>query len=479
MKLNERLNHISIKWRIFAYFAVFTAVILVFLWVFQVVFLNDFYKSIKIREIKSSAQTIEKSIHSNNFNTTLQNVAQNGQMCIILSTENGALISVQNSWFNNIVSTLPFDLAHDYAVTEAQGGVYFQIYSRGSLKIDDSTRLPGSPQKNQAENIIYAKTSALPDGTKIMILLTSIISPVDATVNTLRVQLLYLTVIMLVLALLLALFLSKRISKPIIHINESAKILGTGNYNVTFDESGYKEIEELARTMNYAAKELSKTEALRQELIANISHDLRTPLTMITGYSEVMRDLPGENTPENVQIIIDEAMRLTTLVNDVLDLSKLQSGTQPMNRSDFNLTNSVRTILQRYAKLTDYDITFEADRDVAVNADELKISQVLYNLVNNAITYTGSDKKVEIKQVVTDGKVRISVRDTGEGIPQDKLNDIWDRYYKVDKAHKRAQIGTGLGLSIVKSILDMHGGAYGVQSQEGVGSVFWFELSVL
>lgn len=231
--------------------------------------------------------------------------------------------------------------------------------------------------------------------------------------------------------------------------------------------------------MNYAATELSKTEALRRDLIANVSHDLRTPLTMITGYSEVIRDLPGENTPENIQIIIDEATRLTTLVNDMLDISKLQSGTQPFNRTNFNLTESIRTILQRYSKLTDYDITFSADQDVMVNADELKISQVVYNLVNNAITYTGNDKVVAIRQLMNGSKVRIEVRDTGEGIPQDKLNDIWDRYYKVDKAHKRAQIGTGLGLSIVKTILDMHGGAYGVQSRENCGSVFWFELDTL
>jgi signal transduction histidine kinase len=192
-----------------------------------------------------------------------------------------------------------------------------------------------------------------------------------------------------------------------------------------------------------------------------------------------MRDLPGENTPENIQIIIDEATRLTTLVNDMLDISKLQSGTQPFNRTDFNLTQSIREILLRYSKLTDYKISFLADSEVMVNADELKISQVVYNLINNAITYTGDDKVVDISQTIEDGKVRIEVRDTGEGIPQDKLKDIWDRYYKVDKAHKRAQIGTGLGLSIVKTILDMHGGRYGVQSQEGVGSIFWFELDML
>ena len=215
---------------------------------------------------------------------------------------------------------------------------------------------------------------------------------------------------------------------------------------------------------------------MRRDLLANVSHDLRTPLTMIKGYGEVMRDLPGENTPENVQIIIDEAERLTSLVNDLLDLSKLESGVVPLEKASFNLTESIRLILHRYDKLADYSFPFAYEEDVWVNADELKISQVVYNLVNNAITYSGADKTITLRQTLREGKVRVSVTDTGEGIPPDKLQDIWERYYKVDKEHKRAQMGSGLGLSIVKNILDMHGGAYGVESQLGQGSTFWFEL---
>ena len=197
---------------------------------------------------------------------------------------------------------------------------------------------------------------------------------------------------------------------------------------------------------------------------------------MIAGYSEVMRDIPGENTPENVQIIIDETHRLTTLVNDMLDLSKLQAQAIPLERSVFNLTESIREIMTRYDKMADFRFSFEANEEVYVNADELKISQVVYNLVNNAINYTGADKTIRVRQKVRDGVVRIEVIDSGEGIPADKLKDIWERYYKVDKSHKRAQVGSGLGLSIVKSILDLHGGMYGVQSEVGKGSVFWFEL---
>ncbi len=481
MKQKGQLKHVSIKWRIFGYFAAFTAIILVLLWVFQVVFLDDFYKSIKIREIKTSAESLAADVNSDDFLTTIQNISQNTQISILVSNEDGSRIYLENAVPNSIIQRLTSSaLAQVFAITQAQGGTYFERLPHSGLQI--ATTQPGRSQPlrgGEPESMIYAQTVTRANGTKLLILLNSTISPVDATVNTLRVQLLYITGIMLFLALFLALFLSKHISQPIIKINSTAKALGTGNYNVTFDETGYQEISELGHTLNYAATELSKTESLRRDLIANVSHDLRTPLTMITGYSEVMRDLPGENTPENIQIIIDEATRLTTLVNDMLDISKLQSGTQPFTRTDFDLTESIRTILQRYSKLTDYNITFRADEDVVVNADELKISQVVYNLVNNAITYTGADKVVAISQTVCDGKVRVEVRDTGEGIPEDKLKDIWDRYYKVDKAHKRAQIGTGLGLSIVKTILDMHGGAYGVQSQEGTGSVFWFELDVV
>ena len=259
-------------------------------------------------------------------------------------------------------------------------------------------------------------------------------------------------------------------------INNSAKALAEGDYAIRFGEQGAREVRELSRTLNYAAGELSKVEGLRRDLLANVSHDLRTPLTMIKGYSEVMRDLPGENTPENVQIIIDEAQRLTDLVNDLLDLSKLEAGVLPLEKARFNLTESIRQILHRYDKLADYRFPFHGEEDVWVEADELKISQVVYNLVNNAITYSGEDKTITLTQQVEQGKVRISVTDTGEGIPQEKLKDIWERYYKVDKEHKRAQMGSGLGLSIVRNILEMHGGQYGVTSQLGKGSIFWFEL---
>lgn len=214
------------------------------------------------------------------------------------------------------------DIKGKYAVAMTKDGSFVKIKAHSSFVVGCEADFNTAPQIN----------------TGLMLMLNSTITPVNTTVDTLRVQLLCLTVIMLLLSIFLALFMSKKISKPIIKINNSAKQLALGNYDISFEGKGYLEVSELNETLNYAAKELSKTEKLRQELIANISHDLRTPLTLITGYAEVMRDLPGENSPENVQVIIDEAKRLSSLVNDVLDISKLQSGAQALTITAFNLS---------------------------------------------------------------------------------------------------------------------------------------------
>jgi signal transduction histidine kinase len=229
-------------------------------------------------------------------------------------------------------------------------------------------------------------------------------------------------------------------------------------------------------------------ELLRQELIANISHDLRTPLTLISGYAEAMRDLPDENNSENAQIIVDETKRLTTLVNDVMDISKLQTGNISIHRQPYNLTASLGDSINRMNKLMEmdgYQIDFITDREIILAADETRISQAFYNLLTNAINYTGEDKKITVTQTIFPNPaddladwVKIAVADSGEGIAEEDLPYIWDRYYKVDKTHKRAVTGTGLGLSIVKSILDMHHGEYGVNSQINEGSVFWFTLKI-
>jgi len=481
-----KMNKISIKWKLFLFLTVFVFFIIALLWIFQVVFLDDFYKSIKTSDIKSYAQKLKGNINSDILGDLVAKTAIDGDVSVIIAKENGEIRASAEGKAGSLIFRMPQSQFYHYLqLAKENGGEYMELFEGfGSLPLNDS-RIGGKLITRAAEQapqtIIYVVTAEASDKSIYVILLNTNITPIDSTVQTIRWQLSFITVILLLLALLLALLISRQISGPIMSINKTSKELAKGNYDVAFGESGYKEISELAQSLNYAATELSKVDRLKTELIANISHDLRTPLTLITGYSEAMRDLPNENNEENIQIIIDEAKRLSSLVTDMLDISKLQSGAAALNITQFNLTKNVHEIVSRFSKLTGmdgYSIDFKSDCEVIVSADEIKLSQVIYNLVNNAITHTGIDKTVTIIQRVFSGTVRIEITDTGEGIEADKLSQIWERYYKLDKEHKRSVTGTGLGLSIVKTIFDLHNLHYGVTSKLSNGSTFWFVVKI-
>ena len=498
----------TLHFKLLAYFLLFGAIILVVLWVFQSFLLKPYYTTKKSKSVQQSAERIVKAIEQNkNIWTTIDNVASYNSLTVsVYGTESvlGFTSPIYEINYDNPVAKLTVE-THEinsyYRLAKQNGGTYMTVDSNSvsdiaRQKLDmfrnafagasGDSAAPEVHYKSSAagsvENMVYAAIATKPDGEEMFLLVTSSITPLSNTLDIIQGQLLWVSGAYIILSVIFSLFASMRIAKPISKTNSAAKELAKKNYEVDFNARGYLEVEELNDTLNYAKTELAATEKLQRELIANISHDLRTPLTMITGYGEVMRDLPGENTPENIQIIIDEASRLSTLVNDLLDLSKLQSGALQAEKKEFCLTDSIREIFSRYSKLVEqdgYNIIFEAKENVYINADELRISQVVYNLVNNAVNHVGEDKTVIVTQSVSRGKVLIEVTDHGEGIPADKLEYIWERYYKVDKEHRRGVIGSGLGLSIVKSILDTHNARYGVRSTPGKGSTFWFEIGVV
>lgn len=499
--INQR--YIPLHFKLLWYFLLFGLIILIILWVFNSFFLNAFYTSAKKSLVEKNAAIISKSINENkNVQATIENVASDNSLDVYVydATVNFQLkYSRQYDSPQNSVEINDKEAYSYYRSAAENGGTYMCITSSLSSelmrkrfeKIISSYSTEDTPQtqihlkmdeSDKIQSMIYADIIELRDGSSCFLLVTSSITPLSNTIEIIKDQLVVVSSVFVFLAVIFSLFASRQIAVPISRTNRSAKELAKKNYDVEFDAVGYLEVEELNETLNYARNELAVTEKLQQELIANISHDLRTPLTMITGYGEVMRDLPGENTPENIQIIIDEATRLSSLVNDLLDLSKLQAGSIKPEKTRFCLTDSIKNIFVRYSKLKEqdgYNIIFEENENVFVYADELRISQVIYNLVNNAINYVGEDKTVIVTQIINDKKVRIEIADHGDGIPADKLEYIWDRYYKVDKQHKRGVIGTGLGLSIVKGILDSHNAHYGVRSTLGKGSTFWFELDIL
>ncbi len=486
---------LSIKWKVFLYMLSFSAILICLLWFFQTVYLDKFYKNIKKSDVSHALKNIESVMDDKDIQSAIDTIADRYEISIIVANSDGTkLYSSETAFKGSIHHFNEERLKEIYAQAQQNDGeTEISIENHREVMPDENfikdsemetpkyDKLPYMPKNRQDEGIIKVKLVTTESGETYSVIVESVITPVSATVHTLRIQLVYISIIMIVLSLVIAFIISKLISKPIIQINNSAKELAEGNFDVEFNGRGYKEISELSETLNQTTKELSKSDVLQKELLANVSHDLRTPLTMITGYAEVMRDLPGENTPENVQVIIDEAKRLTGLVNDLLDISKIQAGVTELSTQEFDITESIKAVIERHSKLLEpygYQIYFKYSENVIVDADEFKIYQVIYNLIANAVNYSKEDKNIIVSQKRHGENIRIEVTDHGMGIPKDKLDSVWDRYYKIDKNHRRAIIGSGLGLSIVKNILDLHGADYGVDSEEGKGSTFWFELPV-
>ena len=493
----RRRRPIGIKWKMFAILICFVSLFAFALWIFQVQMLSFFYQNAKFTELENTAEVISGALGNDDlvsgFAEAYSKEYYNDIWVYRIDGTHKDFhypIIYADGSNDGYGPFLEINFGELYKKTVSNGGTYIAMIPMKNFKesyfefniIEDNSGVPKQFPfvSGNLRQISAIYLSIHQEGAEeYLIVQRTNIAPMGTMVHTLENQVLLVGTLLIIFALTLAVLMSKLITKPIVRINESAKSLAAGRYDIEFSAHGYREIEELSETLNYAAKELSKNDGLQKELISNISHDLRTPLTMIKGYGEIMRDIPDENTPENVQVIIDEATRLTELVNDMLDLSKIQAGTRTPEMKDFCLTQVIRDTMFRYEKLTmqeGYKIDFLAENDVWVHADSGMILQVVYNLINNAITYTGDDKRVTVTQVCQRDSVRISVIDTGEGIAEEDIPFIWDRYYKVDKVHKRAAVGTGLGLSIVKGILEMHNATYGVTTTPNKGSAFWFEL---
>ncbi len=315
------------------------------------------------------------------------------------------------------------------------------------------------------------------------VFLFTMLSNVNKNYTIISKQLIYITIVIIIFAILISLFLAKVLSEPIVDITEKSKQLALGNYNVEFSKNGIKEIDELADTLNYLESEVSKTDQYRRDLMANVSHDLKTPLTMIKAYAEMVKDITykdKDKREENLNVIIEETDRLNVLVSDILTLSKLQANSDTLEIETFDLNKEIKDILKRYSYLEEaegYTIEVNMPEEVLIRADRNKINQVIYNLVNNALNYTGDDKKVFINVKEEKKGFLVEIKDTGKGIDKDKIEHIWEKYYKNEKNHKRNVVGTGLGLSIVKNILECHNFEYGVKSKKNEGTVFYFKVN--
>ena len=428
----------------------------------QIVLLNKFYEIYKTKQL----ETVKKEIISNEVVTKnlLEDIAFN----------NGICISVYSDGVNETISNIYNKgcIIGDKKTSEEYVDEFIKSGKKEDTKILFSRKYG---------NKTIIKSIKLNNTTYIF--LNSSLKPLDASIELLKNQFTYIVIITLLVSVIISYFLSKMISNPIIKISDSAKKLANGNFDVKFDtDTGLYEINELSETLELAKNELSKTDELRRDLMANVGHDLKTPLTMIKAYAEMTRDFENQSVQkrnDNLNIIIEETDRLNILVQDILDLSKLQSKTYELKYEKFDLDELIRNVIKRFYILIDnegYQIVYDNKKSIMINADKKRIEQVIYNLVNNAINYTGDDKNIYINIKNKNKNLIVEIIDTGKGIDKSEIKHIWNKYYHNEKKHKRNAIGTGLGLSIVKTILENHNYKYGVKSSKWKGSTFYFEI---
>lgn len=469
-QLGESLH--SVSFTVWIYFAIFMLGILVLIWISFIVSLETTYRTQKTNDIISISNYILNTWSEDSFtDEALDKIAHDNDMCVLITDIYGLPvysydIMAKNCLIHGSMNNMSL-MKYRQLAYESPNGIYYAEITTPRFNTDTLLF------------VMRLGTAEKPTG---YIMLNTSLEPLDSTVSILKIQMLQVTLSMMILGFGISIFLSRLISTPIRRITLSAEKLAQGDYNVKFNGKGYTETEKLADTLNYASNEITKIDTMRRDLMANISHDLRTPLTMVKAYAEMIRDLSGddpERRNEHLGIIIEESDRLAALVNDIMDLTKLENGSTELHLERFCVGSRLREIMTRYSLLSErdgYTFYISAPDDVWAEADLIKFDQVIYNLVNNAVNYSNDRKSIYVMAIADEKSVEISVTDTGDGISQELMPLIFDRYYRAEK-HKREVIGTGLGLSIVKQIFILHGFRFGVKSELGVGSTFWFSMN--
>ena len=469
----------SIRFKLWAYFILFAVIILGLIWMLQIYFLGAYYEDMKLKESERMASQLVEAFHADysleTFSVKLNEMSigtdtyirvESGDGRIIMSPAYGS--SSQPYLYRSETNSLRLKLLDSD----------FPSYSEITTSNKNSKTLSYACFLNKATY----KDGSIDASRSIVLYMFSPLFPVRSTISILRTQLVYVTIIALLLALSLSIYLATRISKPIQDITDSAAEMGRGNYSVKFKGGHFSEITELAETLTEASQELEKTDMYQKDLIANVSHDLKTPLTMIKSYAEMIRDLSGDNKEKresHLAVIIDETDRLNLLVDDMLTMSRMQQQKISLDKSNFDLDEAIKSQLSSYDILAEqegYTFRYISPGSITINADEAKIKQVLSNLISNAVKYCGSDKMIIVTLKRNGKRIRCEVTDHGQGIAPDEINHVWERYYKSSTHHVRPTEGTGLGLSIVKEILTLHKAEYGVESTLGQGATFWFEF---
>lgn len=442
--------------------------------------IKPYYRNDRIKTIETISNTIEQVLLKDNvsekdIDSTAKLVVGNNA-CTIIYNENGKEIYSSDSLGQLCVLDKQISVNDENIIIQKEPSKFIDV-----IKKQNPYTLNLQSDITDIEMILYGKQFKNNLANYYLIINTPL-EPIESYINFIMNQYLYVAVFIIFISIVVAFFLAKRITSPIIKMKNEANKLADGDYDVKFESNSFSEINDLASTLDDATEKLSQINDLRKDLVANVSHDIKTPLTIIQTYAEMIKDISGDNPEkrnEHLDVIINETEYLNKLVTDMSELSKLQSGIIEVQKDNFDIKECTEKVIELLKQVLDekkINLLLNLD-DCVVYADEIKISQVIYNFLSNAIKHSDDGSKITINIKNSENNVRFEVIDQGDGIGEESLPYIWDRYYKVDKNFNRNVGSTGLGLAIAKAILEAHNASYGVESKINEGSKFYFELS--
>lgn len=485
----HRKHFRSIRFNLWLMFILMTALMLGVLWVYELIFYSTAY-------IGNEQNTLRKA----------GDAFAIGYYECIKDDENTDRDLERYSYVNSFAREHSVNIVVFTALADEEGNITTEVKDSSSVTGTKATAPEGEmltfymdlvfgkePTRGYVSNttdyeaidealVVYGWHSTVKDFGEYYIYMSSALPAFGAAQNTIAGQLVIISGAFMLIAVVIAYVGSGIAARPVRKLTKKVvKSSGGGKREPLNTDTRLSEINELSAAFNKAFDDVENNNRFRRDLLANVSHDMKTPLTMIKAYGEMIRDISGgnpEKSAKQAQVIIDETDRLTALINEVVELSKLESGVIELNESVFDVSDRLNETVHRFRIMEEtkgYEFTTDVEEGVLVKADAERIDRVIYNLIGNAMNYTGADKTVWVRCYKTGNVCRVEISDSGKGMTEEELAMVWDKYYRLAQ-DRRNVIGSGLGLSIVKSILDLHKVMFGVVSEKGNGSTFWFTL---
>lgn len=462
-------------------------------WFLNTSFLESYYTYNKQQALLEGFSTIDAesekgNLESPNFDVGFERISANGNISILIISADGSVVRASVNDTNALRRQFMEVLFGNSKDTPKE---LLEKTNDYVLEKQIDTRM-------NSEYLVLWGT--LSDGN--LILMRTALESIRESAWISNQFLAYSGIAAVIISAIISIFVSRKIAGPILELTEISRRMTNLDFNAKYHSKGENEIDQLGEHMNQLSETLEKTiselksannelqidiekkiqiDEMRKEFLSNVSHELKTPLALIQGYAEGLQECINDDEESRefyCEVIMDEADKMNRMVKKLLTLNQLEFGNDVVTMERFDMTELIHGVIQSASillKQNDISLTFNTDMPMYVWADEFKVEEVMTNYLSNAIHHADFEKRIDIKYTRMDNYVRISVFNTGKPIPEEDIDNIWIKFYKVDKARTREYGGSGIGLSIVKAIMDSFHRECGVINH-GNGVEFWFEL---